>query len=398
MPVQVQTLSLLGAMQAMTVALMLWVGVHEGDSRAVRSLHLRAAALAVESLGYGTLAFLPYFPMQVMTLGGNALNLLAQAMSVIALRMLLNAPLRRRLVVAVAVVGWLGVAWFAVIEPDYHRRVLWGSLAIACNLLLNIEVLVGGCRRGGSRARCVLLWIFVLSLLLLAWRNGVLLLGAGQPADIVVPNSTNVFFILLSGMQPLFYGLGFLLLYNELLQRELHGQARVDPLTGVSNRLALEEEVKAMLIPAQRASGQFSLLLIDADHFKSVNDRYGHDGGDKALKALVASIRGGLRRGDVLARLGGEEFIVLTQGMDMAGSEALAERIRAAVERAQLVIDGQVLQLTISVGVALAEPDETEMAAVLRRADKALYAAKRAGRNRVVGATQPDQAGEPVAR
>jgi len=396
MPVQVQTLSLLGAMQAMTVALMLWVGVREGESRAVRSLHLRAAALAVEGLGYGTLAFLHYFPIQVMTLGGNALNLLAQAMSVIALRMLLNAPLRGRLVVAVAVVGWLGVAWFAVIEPDYHSRVLWGSAAIACNLLLNIEVLFGGCQRGGSRARCVLLWIFVLSLLLLIWRNAVLLLGVNQPANIVVPSPTNVFFILLSGMQPLFYGLGFLLLYNELLQRELHDLARIDPLTGVSNRLALEEKVKTMLVPAPRARGQFSLLLIDADHFKSVNDRYGHDCGDKALKALVASIRGGLRRDDVLGRLGGEEFIVLTEGMDMPGSLALAERIRVAVERAQLAIDGHVLQLTISVGVALAEPDEREMATVLRRADKALYAAKHAGRNRVMGAAQPDQVDEPA--
>lgn len=385
MPVQVQSLSLLGAMQALTVALMLWLGVRADASRAVRSLHLRAAALGMEALGYAAVILIDRLPTLVQ-LGGNALNLLAQAISVIALRMLLDVPLRRGAVAAVFVLGWLGVAWFSVVSPDYISRVLWGSVAIACNLLLDIQALLIGGRGGASRARRVLLWIFALSLLLLVWRNGLLWVGGVQPSSVLAPDPVNTFWMLLSGMQPLFYGLGFLLLYNEILQRELFAQARVDALTGVPNRLALEEGFARLVAPVNGVRQPFCLLLLDVDHFKRVNDQHGHDCGDKALKLLTRRVQEVLRRGDTLARLGGEEFIVLAPELSSHAGEALAERIRKVVEQAPAAIDGVSLPLTVSVGVAEAEPHEHDLAAVLRRADKALYAAKHAGRNRVMAA------------
>lgn len=386
MPVQVQSLSLLGALQAMIVALMLWLGVRSDKSRMVRSLHLRASALAVEALGYASLAFGQHLSPAAVTVGGNGLNLLAQAMSAIALRMLLGTSLRWRSVVAVGVVGWAGVAWFAVVEPDYQSRVLWGSVAIACNLLINIEALLGDHRNHWSRARHVLLWIFALSLLLLLWRNGMLWLTGRQLLDVYAPSPINVFWIFMSVMQPLFYGLGFLLLYNELLQRELHVMARMDSLTGVPNRLALEERFASMLAISGATRVPFCLLLLDVDHFKSVNDRFGHDCGDKALKALMQRVGAVLRLDSMIGRLGGEEFIVLVPDAVRSDGEALAERIREAVMGLPVVIDGRSLSLTISVGVAEAEPYERDMSFTLRRADKALYVAKHGGRNRVVAA------------
>lgn len=388
MPVLMQSLSLLGAMQAATVALMLWLGVRSDASRAVRSLHLRASALAVEAVGYASLAFRDYLPHNVLLVGGNALNLLAQAMSVIALRMLLNAPLRWRTTAAVGVLGWAGVSWFAIVQPDYPSRVLWGSVAIAGFLMLNIDALLGGRRERWSRARRALLWIFALSLLLLVWRNGMLWLAPTPPHSVFVPSPVNVFWMLLSGMQSLFYGLGFLLLYNELLQHELHVMARIDSLTGVPNRLALEERYAGMLAASGGVHAPFCLLLLDVDHFKSVNDRFGHDCGDKALKALTRRVRTVLRSGDMVGRLGGEEFIVLAPDLHWGAGQALAERIRAAVAAAPERIDGYELPLTVSVGVAEAEPYERDLSTTLRRADKALYVAKHAGRNRVEVAPQ----------
>ena len=370
-------------MQAATVALMLWLGVRSDESRAVRSLHLRASALAVEALGYAALAFQNYLAHDAVMLGGNALNLLAQSMSVIALRMLLGAPLRCRVVVAVGVIGWAGVAWFAVVQPDYQSRVLWGSVAIACNLLLNIEALLRDRRDSWSRARHALLWIFTLSLLLLVWRNGVMWLEPVRLDSVLEPSPVNVFWMLLSGMQGLFYGLGFLLLYNELLQHQLHVMARVDSLTGVPNRLALEERFTGMLSADVAVRASFCLLLLDIDHFKSVNDRFGHDCGDKVLKALTGRVNGVLRNADMVGRLGGEEFIVLAPGTGCAAGEALAERIREAVAGEPVSIDGNGLPLTVSIGVAETAPHERDMSSTLRRADKALYLAKHAGRNRV---------------
>lgn len=386
MPVQVQSLSLLGALQAMVVALMLWVGVRSDKTRMVRSLHLRASALAVEALGYATLVFGPHLSPAVVTLGGNGLNLLAQAMSALALRMLLGAPLRWRSIVAVGVLGWAGVAWFAVVQPDYQSRVLWGSVAIACNLLINIQALRGNHHNHWSRARNVLLWIFGLSLLLLVWRNGMLWLVGRQLLDVYAPSPVNVFWMFMSVMQPLFYGLGFVLLYNELLQRELHVMARTDPLTGVPNRLALEERFAGMLAASSATRVPFCLLLLDVDHFKSVNDRFGHDCGDKALKALMQRVDAVMRSDSMIGRLGGEEFIVLAAAAGRCDGEALAERIREAVMALPVAIDGRNLPLTISVGVAEVEPYERDMSSTLRRADKALYVAKHGGRNRVVTA------------
>nr|WP_255481554.1 GGDEF domain-containing protein [Rhodanobacter sp. ANJX3] len=189
-----------------------------------------------------------------------------------------------------------------------------------------------------------------------------------------------------SGLQPLFAGIGFLLLYNEILQQELRLLARIDPLTGVSNRLAINEATTLMLAHSARYRQPLGVLMLDADHFKSVNDRFGHNGGDKVLRSLVFSIRATLRDSDLIGRVGGEEFVVLSPGADLAGAMLLAERVRSTVEKTPLVIDGQSLALTVSVGVAVAAMNDRDGAALLQRADAALYEAKRAGRNRVKAA------------
>jgi diguanylate cyclase (GGDEF)-like protein len=388
MTFQVETLSLISALQTALMALMLWAGTYSDAGRASRSLRIRSAALAIEALAWGSLAGHAHLSSAMLLLGGNALNLLAQGMSVIALRMLLGESLRGPLVLAVGVLGWLGVAWFGLIEPNYQARVLWGSLAIGVNILLSVEALVGVTVRRASRARYVLLSVFAMAAALLIWRNIQLWFGDYQLLGITVPSSTNVFYVMLSGLQPLFAGIGFLLLYNEILQQELRVLARMDPLTGVSNRLAIHEATTLMLAHSRRYRQPLGVLMLDADHFKSINDRFGHNGGDKVLRSLVFSIRAMLRDSDLIGRVGGEEFVVLSPGADLASALLLAERVRATVERSPLMIDGQSLTLTISIGVAVVADDDRDGAAVLKRADAALYAAKRAGRNRVEAATE----------
>lgn len=388
MPFQIETLSLISALQTALMAVMLWAGTYGDAGRVRRSLRIRSSALVVEALGWGTLAAHAYLPPAMLVLGGNAFNLLAQGMSVIALRMLLGEALRGRLVLAVGVFGWLGVAWFGLVEPNYQARVLWGSLAIMINILLSVEALVGVTVRRSSRARSVLLSVFAMAAALLIWRNIQLWLGDYQLHGITVASNTNFFYVMFSGLQPLFAGIGFLLLYNEILQQELRLLARIDPLTGVSNRLAINEATTLMLAHSTRYRQPLGVLMLDADHFKNVNDRFGHNGGDKVLRSLVFSIRATLRDSDLIGRVGGEEFVVLSPGADLANAMLLAERVRATVEKTPLIIDGQSLTLTVSVGVAVAASNDRDGTALLQRADAALYAAKRAGRNRVEAAAE----------
>ena len=132
---------------------------------------------------------------------------------------------------------------------------------------------------------------------------------------------------------------------------------------------------------ATRASVPFSLVLVDADHFKRINDTYGHSFGDVVLKELVNSCQGSLRTEDLVARYGGEEFVILLPGVTQQRALIVAERIRAAVEKSILVVDGREIRYTISLGVAQFADSVEE---TLRQADRALYLAKAGGRNCVV--------------
>jgi diguanylate cyclase (GGDEF)-like protein len=166
---------------------------------------------------------------------------------------------------------------------------------------------------------------------------------------------------------------------------ELH--AMLDGLTALSNRRAFDENLKQAIAREDRQSGTFCLLLCDIDHFKKLNDTFGHPAGDAALKHTARVLQRLLRKGDQASRYGGEEFAIILPATALAGAEHLAERLRAEVEKAHLVAEGARLSVTISVGVALWPQDGKDPAALLASADRALYAAKAGGRNRVMAAS-----------
>ncbi|RUL75396.1 GGDEF domain-containing protein [Dyella choica] len=384
MHLNVETLALINGGQALVLALLLWFGTRNGSNNAVQGLRMRATALLIEACGDFILAFDFKLSSLTVLLVGNTFNLSAQALTIVALRIVLNRTLRWREAIALGVAGWLGVTYFATVHPDYLLRVLWGSVFLSCNAALNIAALWGGCSKRDTRAQCLLLWAYLLAVALLVWRNVTLWTAVTPPQGIGAPTVVNVVYVFLLGMQPLMASVGFLLLYNEILQRELHDLARIDPLTGVTNRLGLLEASETLLARARSRREPIGVLLIDADHFKSINDRFGHDDGDRVLLELVYSIRRMLRTGDLVGRVGGEEFLVLSPSVKEADLLALAERIRNAVERTSFHIAGQAYTLTVSIGAAIADPGELDMMGARRRADTALYEAKRAGRNCVM--------------
>lgn len=169
---------------------------------------------------------------------------------------------------------------------------------------------------------------------------------------------------------------------------EAERRAQLDPLTGVLNRRSMLERLDVACQRAQARGLPISLLFIDLDHFKSINDAYGHLAGDACLRAIVAPIQAELRQSDVVGRYGGEEFVVLLSSADTTAAEAIAERIRARVE--QLRIDGyaEPIHLTCSIGVAGSDVSRVWGEALLAEADAAVYAAKRSGRNQVRTAAQ----------
>ncbi|HWH31499.1 MAG TPA: sensor domain-containing diguanylate cyclase, partial [Egibacteraceae bacterium] len=178
---------------------------------------------------------------------------------------------------------------------------------------------------------------------------------------------------------------------NVMLHHEARRLSVTDALTGLWNFRYLQLQAERELESSERFDRPMSLLICDLDHFKSVNDEFGHQVGDDVLVEVAARLRDATRVPDVVARYGGEEFVVLLPGTDPEGAAATAERIRAAVADVPVTTsairrDGHPLELqvTCSVGVATHPRDGRTVAALLRSADAAMYNAKRGGRNRVV--------------
>jgi diguanylate cyclase (GGDEF)-like protein len=173
------------------------------------------------------------------------------------------------------------------------------------------------------------------------------------------------------------------LLQRSLLHAQLQAAARTDPKTGLLNAAAWQREADTEIVRARRTGETLALLIVDIDHFKRVNDTYGHLVGDQVLAAIAAMLRGQVRDYDVVGRFGGEEFVVLLPRADMAEARRVAERLRTRVGRMAIPVDENVIRVTISVGVAIMSIHGQDLIDLLATADLALYRAKAMGRDRI---------------
>ena len=176
-------------------------------------------------------------------------------------------------------------------------------------------------------------------------------------------------------------------LREERLFRRLYESSTRDALTGAYNRLHFDERLRAEVAFAARHASDASLVLLDIDHFKRVNDTYGHQVGDVVLSEVAKLSQRSLRTEDVFARFGGEEFAVILRGITLAGARKLGERLRIAVESNPIAADGKAVPVTLSAGCAsLADTPAPSAEELIRIADRRLYLAKAQGRNRVIAA------------
>lgn len=169
---------------------------------------------------------------------------------------------------------------------------------------------------------------------------------------------------------------------NALLYRTATQSALRDPLTGTGNRIAMDQTLQREIELSRRHLQPLSVLMLDIDHFKQVNDIHGHSTGDNVLKAVAASIKHQLRNVDMVFRYGGEEFLILLSNTCREAAAMVGERLRFAVQSEEYVADAHTILLTVSLGCSTLLPGESAES-LLRRADSALYVAKREGRNRL---------------
>jgi diguanylate cyclase (GGDEF)-like protein len=276
----------------------------------------------------------------------------------------------------------LGLAYFTYVDRSLEARSL--LLSLTCLGLAGLSIVeLLRCRDAAVRTPCFATAALYGAFALTAAIRCVGVLCHDTPRQYFTPSVTNLIGLL--GFQIIIVGvpLGYFWMSSARLWANQNQLARTDPLTGLPNRRALEEWAARAIEDRRARQTPFAVLVIDIDHFKRINDQYGHKGGDVALRTLAHALVTAVRKEDLVARLGGEEFVILLHNQSMEGTMATAERIRRIIEEMEIQVEDQVLKTTVSSGIAVFEADDTFEVA-LRRADRALYAAKLAGRNCVM--------------
>jgi len=274
--------------------------------------------------------------------------------------------------------------YFTVVQPHLGMRFVFVGLGAGICFLLTARTMAdGGVRR--VPARYLFALVAGLHGLFLLLRPALFKLAPVAPGglpDAGLVALVSQFVLLEAIVAVVLLGFGALMLANEFITSELRHLAEMDPLTNVFNRRAFLTLLDKAISAAQRTGTAVPVLVMDLDHFKNINDTWGHRAGDDVLRHFVMLAHRCLRKEDVMGRLGGEEFAIFLPNASAAGALAVAERLRALVEAQPVATGPQSIPLTVSVGVTLCAHGDAAGAA-LQRADEAMYLAKERGRNRV---------------
>lgn len=345
-----------------------------------RALRLWSLGLLIGPLGWAlleaaTLLWWLAIPGKTLMFGACALYL--RALLVVQHRALPDALL---LAGAAAVASLtLAYAWAWPLLP--MRTALLSLLCTAACIWAVVETVAE--RPLGRGARIV---AAAMALSALVWLVRGFLLYMPEASDLrwlIAGDTSQSLTLGLAMLLPAAGTLGIVLMGNERLLARLDHLARHDGLTGVLNRAPFLERLDAMLRETRASRGSLGLLLVDCDHFKQINDRFGHDVGDRALCLVADAIASELRQHDLLCRYGGEEFAVALADADDTQACRVAERIGRTVAGVALLSGGHPVPLRVSTGVATSAANGREsIHGLIRRADLAMYAAKAGGRNR----------------
>lgn len=332
--------------------------------------------------GYGFYAF-PGLPLAVMVTLANGILLLGMTLCWRGVQQF-DGGTQKAWQFLPAGLTTLAIFWFSALQPDTLVRIVVTSLASI--------MILGGClaslvrhRQDGSRSRQLLIALFAVTMALNLIRIGYFI-WVGIPANFSIADNgslANIVSPLVVAMLPVIGTTAFTLMCSERLRRQWERAASTDYLTGLPNRRTITEMGQHQFQLSRTRAGQIAIALIDADGFKSINDRFGHEAGDMALRHIAASLQADALPSEILARTGGEEFVALLGPTEPGAAQLAAERLRLSVQRHPFLLRGQRIPLTVSVGIAVSQESDDDFDSLIRRADRAMYAAKSAGRNRV---------------
>ena len=376
-----------GALTAMSLAaLLIWLVLSDRLFVLYSSLFFLQALYLVYLTGQGF--GWPLFSL-ALPLGSHAWNVpagLSGAVSCLFVREI--ADLRHFSPRVYAVYGWLALAFVVLTLANAGKAIGLGPLVNSVGNLIflstsifTLVVAMLAWRRGSRAAGWFLLAWTLLEACTIATTLQLLLDGSEESSRLLYYYALPLSMVAAAVFIAL--GVADRLREQRLALSDAERRAQTDPLTGVLNRRSLIERLDAAGVRARARGLPIAVLFIDLDHFKLINDSFGHPAGDACLRAIIGPIQAELRQSDVIGRYGGEEFVVMLSSADAAAARPIAERIRRRVEEVAVEGYGPPIRLTCSIGLAASDIEGLWGEALIARADEAVYTAKRSGRNQV---------------
>ena len=358
-----------------------------GSSRVIGAWGVAMLVLAAGMLG---LALRDLIPDWISIVAANTMIVAAMVLTLRSLRRFLGSRPRDLLGWGLTGALFVYLLLFALVWPSNVARTVAISTAVAI-MAVRAALLLHQLAPAACRLSCrfteIVLW---LTAAMTAVRGVGILIVPSE--DMMAPGPLNAATFLFYAAFIIVATLGAMWMEIESLQGDLVRSAHYDSLTGIYNRGTFLEECARELSRCARGGSAFSLAVFDLDHFKLVNDRYGHPVGDRVLKSFAEVLRASIRKHDTVGRYGGEEFALLMPHTGKDTAARVAERVRREVETRGVMVDARRIEVTVSGGVAAYGPDGEDWDTLLSAADTALYAAKDAGRNRIVIANTPGKA------
>lgn len=384
---QIDLITSLFSLAVLLILMGLWMlaASFTRDEAHRQQMRLWALANLVMGIAYGLFSSRLTLPLSWTLVLANFLLAIAYGAYALALASLFGQR-RYLLIKALSIVlSTLGLYYFEIIRGDSSYRILllagltlvvWGLALLHC---------IGAWKTHHS-PHVIFMTLTLVSLILVSL---VRLLAAWLSHDFgyqVLPDfsaiiKTTTFVLILA---PPLLTVGFFMICADYTQQRFKTLANLDSLTGINNRRAALAQAEQALAHQHRHGGALSCVMMDIDHFKTVNDSHGHAVGDEVLKKLATLVQGRIRKGDIFGRFGGEEFVLFLPATTQEQAVKLADALRQAIAGTQLTgANGEALQVTASFGVAQRLDRDESLNQLTSRADKALYGAKHQGRNRV---------------
>ena len=343
------------------------------DLRQYRGVGAALIANLCVAVGLMLRLFMDRLPDFFTTILSNILLLTGSGLFYIALSQFTGFAYSKSLVTGVIAVALSFLVYFTYWDDDLGMRMITFSLGSVAMVFILIYQLWRTQKTSLRFSASLMLVSFIIHGIFLMVRTISLILDPPQDTSSISPVQSASY--LLSFAISFFWSTGFILMVSQRLRNDLMEVATIDVLTRIPNRRATQGFLEKELSRAQRNQSEFSVLLIDIDNFKQVNDRWGHSVGDHALVRAAGIFQSMIRKEDWVGRWGGEEFLMIVPGSPHCDAEPLAERVRSEIANSEFSNSGTSFGITVSIGVACAN-QTSSVDEILKKADDALYRAK----------------------